>query len=70
LEAGVEVASGELGGDGAHLKDELVSILADPVDRPPVEEGLDADATEPGDADVVVVAGESVVKVGEVSPCG
>jgi hypothetical protein len=70
LEAGVEVASGELGGDGAHLKDELISIRTDPVDRPPAEEGLDADAAEPGDAAVIVVVGESVVKVGEVSPCG
>lgn len=68
FEAGVEVARGELGGDGAHLEDELVSIGADPGDGPPAEEGPDADAAETGDATVVEVAGEVVVEVGEVAP--
>jgi hypothetical protein len=70
FEAAVEVVSGELGGDRSHLKDELVSIRADPGDRPPAEEGLDADAVEPGDAAIIEVSGESVIEVGEVAPRG
>ena len=62
------MAGGELGGDGAHLEDELVSIGADPGDGPPAEESPDADAAEAGDATVVEVAGEVVVEVGEVAP--
>lgn len=64
------MARGELGGDGAHLEDELVPVGAYARDGPPAEESPDADAAEPRDAAVVEVAGEAVVEGGEVAPRG